>query len=138
MLDAHKTKSFMDSIWDREIVPILTDYIRIPNKSPAFDPQWAEHVYMEDAVKLMEAWARPQRSAFPGATLEVIRATRGSWVRRVECRASKAANPKWAWAAASSFSKSLQTPGIARPSATNSATPWVLSTNSNVPTATIM
>ena len=28
----------MDRIWDDEIVPALTDYIRIPNKSPAFDP----------------------------------------------------------------------------------------------------
>ena len=23
-----------------EIIPALTDYIRIPNKSPAFDPDW--------------------------------------------------------------------------------------------------
>ena len=26
--------------WDAEIVPEITDYIRIPAKSPHFDPQW--------------------------------------------------------------------------------------------------
>jgi hypothetical protein len=29
---------FIDSMWRDEIVPTLIDYIRIPNKSPAFDP----------------------------------------------------------------------------------------------------
>ena len=28
----------MESIWDDAIIPALTDYIRIPNKRPAFDP----------------------------------------------------------------------------------------------------
>jgi hypothetical protein len=28
---------------------------------------------MEDVVRLMEVWARPHLSAFPGATLEVVR-----------------------------------------------------------------
>ena len=28
---------------------------------------------MDEAVKLMEAWARPQLEAFAGATLEVVR-----------------------------------------------------------------
>ena len=57
MLDAHKTKSFMDAIWDREIVPILTDYIRIPNKSPAFDPEWESHGHMDKVVEMFTAWA---------------------------------------------------------------------------------
>jgi hypothetical protein len=34
---------------------------------------WAKHGYMDDAVRLMEAWARPRVEALPGATLEVVR-----------------------------------------------------------------
>ena len=48
----------MDRIWDDEIVPALTDYIRIPNKSPAFDPDWETHGHMEKAVALFSAWAQ--------------------------------------------------------------------------------
>ena len=69
----HRLKKFVDPFWDDSILPSITEYIRIPNKSPAFDPQWVEHGYMEDAVKLMEAWAQPQLAGFPGATLEVVR-----------------------------------------------------------------
>ena len=63
----------VDTLWEDEIVGQLTEYIRIPNKSPLFDPQWAEHGHMEDAVRLLEAWARAKLPALPGATLEVVR-----------------------------------------------------------------
>ena len=72
-MDTSRLKTFVDAFWDDAIVPSLVEYIRIPNKSPAFDPQWVEHGYMEDAVKLMEAWARRELAAFAGATLEVVR-----------------------------------------------------------------
>jgi acetylornithine deacetylase/succinyl-diaminopimelate desuccinylase-like protein len=72
-MDTARLKQFVESFWDDSILPSITDYIRIPNKSPAFDAQWVEHGYMEDAVRLMEAWARPQVEALPGATLEVVR-----------------------------------------------------------------
>ena len=57
-MDASKLKSFVEALWDDAVVPSLTEYIRIPNKSPAFDKDWAAHGYMDDAVKLMEGWAR--------------------------------------------------------------------------------
>ena len=63
----------VDGLWEDEIVGQLTEYIRIPNKSPLFDPQWAEHGYMDQAVALLEAWARAKLPALPGATLEVVR-----------------------------------------------------------------
>ena len=72
-MDTDRLKQFVDPFWDDSILPSITEYIRIPNKSPAFDPQWVEHGYMEDAVKLMVAWAEPQLAALPGATLEVVR-----------------------------------------------------------------
>nr|WP_246606439.1 M20 family metallopeptidase [Lysobacter antarcticus] len=57
--------------WDAEIVPQLVEYIRIPNKSPMFDADWVEHGYMEQAVTLMETWARAQ--SIPGMQVEVVR-----------------------------------------------------------------
>lgn len=72
-MDSSPMRHFIETFWEDSILPSITEYIRIPNKSPAYDPQWVEHGYMEDAVKLMEAWARRQLDAFAGATLEVVR-----------------------------------------------------------------
>jgi acetylornithine deacetylase/succinyl-diaminopimelate desuccinylase-like protein len=69
-MDASKIESFVAGKWDDEIVPRLVEYIRIPNKSPMFDVDWVKNGYMDDAVKLMEAWARAQ--AIPGMELEVV------------------------------------------------------------------
>jgi acetylornithine deacetylase/succinyl-diaminopimelate desuccinylase-like protein len=72
-MNPQRLSRHIDAIWEDEIVPQLTDYIRIPNKSPMFDPKWVEHGYMEDAVKLMEKWARGKLPALGAATLEVVR-----------------------------------------------------------------
>ena len=72
-MDFARTTAFMARIWDEEIIPTLTDYIRIPNKSPAFDPDWEAHGYMEQAVGMFAAWAENKLRQFPGASLEVVR-----------------------------------------------------------------
>ncbi|HKD46950.1 MAG TPA: M20 family metallopeptidase [Rhizomicrobium sp.] len=72
-LDTAKTKSFMDAIWDREIVPTLAEYVRIPNKSPAFDPEWESHGHMNKAVEMFTAWAKDRLKQLPGSSLEVVR-----------------------------------------------------------------
>ena len=51
--------AFVDERW-AEIVPVLQDYIRIPNKSPAFDPDWEAHGHMERAVELVSGWLGAQ------------------------------------------------------------------------------
>jgi acetylornithine deacetylase/succinyl-diaminopimelate desuccinylase-like protein len=71
-MDMKRLKNFVDGIWDDTIVPTLTEYIRIPNKSPSFDPDWAAHGHMRDAVLLFERWAREKISVLPGASLEVV------------------------------------------------------------------
>ncbi|MBU6474273.1 MAG: M20/M25/M40 family metallo-hydrolase, partial [Alphaproteobacteria bacterium] len=71
-MDNARLKSFIAKTWDNEIVPTLVDYIRIPNKSPAFDPEWKAHGHMDAAVKLLADWARPRLAAIPGAKLEVV------------------------------------------------------------------
>ncbi|WP_338339071.1 M20 family metallopeptidase [Xanthomonas euvesicatoria] len=70
-MDSAKIDQFISDTWDREIVPQLVDYIRIPNKSPMFDADWVAHGYMEQAVVLMETWARAQ--AIDGMQVEVVR-----------------------------------------------------------------
>ena len=72
-MDFTKTAAFMERIWDEEIIPALTDYIRIPNKSPAFDADWEKHGHMEKVVGLFSSWAKTKLAAFPGAALEVVR-----------------------------------------------------------------
>ena len=49
-MDTARLKQFVDTFWEDSILPSITEYIRIPNNSPSFDAQWAEHGYMEDAV----------------------------------------------------------------------------------------
>jgi acetylornithine deacetylase/succinyl-diaminopimelate desuccinylase-like protein len=73
MVAVERLQRYVADLWNDEIVPTLIDYIRIPNKSPHFDPKWQEHGYMEQAVVLFETWARSKLSLLPGATLEVVR-----------------------------------------------------------------
>jgi len=70
-MDLKQLTSAVDQTWDDSIVPRLTDYVRIPNKSPLFDPQWEANGYMEKAVQLMADWCRAQ--PLPGARVEVQR-----------------------------------------------------------------
>ena len=69
-MDTQRLKDFVEQIWEDAAVPALTDYIRIPNKSPAFDPDWEKHGHMADAVKLMERWARGHMPE--GGALEIV------------------------------------------------------------------
>jgi acetylornithine deacetylase/succinyl-diaminopimelate desuccinylase-like protein len=62
---------FVHRRWDESIVPELIEFIRIPNKSPAFDPAWQANGYMEQAVELVCSWC--QKQAIHGLQLEVIR-----------------------------------------------------------------
>jgi len=70
-MDHTKAQSFIGRMWDSSIVPELQEYIRIPNKSVAFDPEWAAHGHMDKVVARFEKWAREHLPK--GATLEVIR-----------------------------------------------------------------
>jgi acetylornithine deacetylase/succinyl-diaminopimelate desuccinylase-like protein len=70
-MNPNAASRLINAVWDDSIVPQLTEYIRIPNKSPHFDPQWREHGYMEAAVALIERWCRDQ--ALRGLRVEVLR-----------------------------------------------------------------
>ncbi|WPB74931.1 M20 family metallopeptidase [Archangium violaceum] len=61
-----------ERIWEEEILPRLHEYIRIPNKSPAFEPDWAKKGHMDKAVKLIAGWCESQAKHIPGLKVEVV------------------------------------------------------------------
>jgi acetylornithine deacetylase/succinyl-diaminopimelate desuccinylase-like protein len=70
-MDKAAAEKLSGQVWEDSIVPELIEYIRIPAKSPHFDPQWAEHGYIDDAVAHIEKWCRAQSIA--GLEVEVVR-----------------------------------------------------------------
>ncbi len=65
-----KTMTWVEEQFAQSIVPTLVDYIKIPNKSPDFDPEWKKTGHMARAVALFAGWAKARLPE--GATLEVI------------------------------------------------------------------
>src|SRR5882757_5276716 len=63
--------SHIAETWERSIIPTLCDFVRIPNKSPLFDPEWEAHGYMEKAVVLLAEWCK--RQPIKGLTVEIAR-----------------------------------------------------------------
>jgi acetylornithine deacetylase/succinyl-diaminopimelate desuccinylase-like protein len=57
--------------WDDDIVARLVEYVRIPAKSPHFDPRWRESGHIEDAVRLARDWLLRQPVA--GLEVDVVR-----------------------------------------------------------------
>lgn len=70
-MNTDKLLQFVDRQWDDSILPVLQDYVRIPNKSPGFDPDWESHGHMDRAIELAAGWCREQ--GFDDAQLEVMR-----------------------------------------------------------------
>jgi len=61
----------VNRLWDESIIQALSDFIRIPAKSPHFDANWAENGHLDAAIALAEDWCR--RHAPADATIEVVR-----------------------------------------------------------------
>jgi len=57
--------------WDAEIVPELTEYIRVPAKSPHFDGDWEAHGHIERVIRDAERWVRAQ--PVRGLGVEIVR-----------------------------------------------------------------
>jgi len=70
-MDTTRLKQLVQSIWDNDIVPTLHEYIRIPNQSPDFDPNWEAHGYMEEAVQLAYNWVAARD--IPNSRLDILR-----------------------------------------------------------------
>jgi acetylornithine deacetylase/succinyl-diaminopimelate desuccinylase-like protein len=70
-VDHEKLNDFIERKWNDEILHALTDYIAVPAKSPAFDPDWAQHGLLERVVVDAAQWA--ERQPVKGLKLEVVR-----------------------------------------------------------------
>ena len=70
-MDTRKTAEFVGQLWDDSIIPEISEYIKVPNKSPHFDPDWEKHGHMEKAVQQLEAWCKTQ--PVKGMSVEIVR-----------------------------------------------------------------
>ncbi len=77
--------------WDDDIVARLTDYIRIPAKSPHFDRAWAAHGHIDRVVRDAQAWVRAQ--PVRGLAVETVRLPGRTPVLFFEVPASGSAHP---------------------------------------------
>ena len=86
-LNAPQALEEVSRAWDDDIVHRLEDYIRIPAKSPAFDPDWAKNGFIDTALWDAATWVQSQK--VEGLTLEIIRLEGRTPVLFFEIAASK-------------------------------------------------
>lgn len=67
-MNSEQVAKNVGQIWDDSIVPTLQHYIRIPNQSPLFDPEWKKNGHMDRAVALAKTWVEAQQ--IPGLRIE--------------------------------------------------------------------
>ena len=70
-IDQNQLEDFISREWDASALPELIEYIRVPNKSPLFDPDWQSNGFMDRVVDQFTAWAL--RQGIAGMQLEVVR-----------------------------------------------------------------
>ena len=63
--------SYVSGRWPADVLPLLTEYARIPSLSPAYDPDWQAHGRLDDAAEMYAAWARSR--PLDGAVVDVVR-----------------------------------------------------------------
>jgi acetylornithine deacetylase/succinyl-diaminopimelate desuccinylase-like protein len=59
----------INTMWDASVIPTIEQYIRIPNQSPLFDPDWKKNGHMHQAINLAKSWVEQQGVA--GLRVEV-------------------------------------------------------------------
>jgi acetylornithine deacetylase/succinyl-diaminopimelate desuccinylase-like protein len=71
LMDSERTRAYINTFWDDEILPTLEPYVAIPAQSLVFDPDWEANGYIEEAVTMAYDWVVAQD--LPGATTEIFR-----------------------------------------------------------------
>lgn len=64
-------QTFVAQSWERDVLPSLMDFIRIPALSPNFDPAWAEHGVLDQAAEFAKNWC--DNLALAGLLSEIVR-----------------------------------------------------------------
>ena len=60
-MNSNKLIKKINTVWDEEIIPTLIKYIEIPNKSPAFDPNWKKNGHMDAVLDLAVNWTEKNK-----------------------------------------------------------------------------
>jgi len=89
VLNATHILSQVSAAWDNDLVRQLSDYIAIPAKSPMFDPDWAQHGFIDTVVRNAYDWVLAQKVA--GLQVEIIRLPGRTPVLLIEVAASQGA-----------------------------------------------
>lgn len=55
-MNSEKLQQDISTFWDNQILPTIIEYIKFPNKSPVFDPDWEANGYMDQVVDLASEW----------------------------------------------------------------------------------
>jgi len=71
VVDSQQIAASVEALWKESILARLIDYVVIPSKSPAFDPDWELHGHMHEAMVLVHNWC--EKHALPGMELEIFR-----------------------------------------------------------------
>jgi len=69
--DSRSAAALVEERWRASIIPELQRYIAVPAKSPAFDPAWAAHGYLDAVLQQAADWVQAQR--IEGLQLEIVR-----------------------------------------------------------------
>lgn len=59
-MDFKKSYDLVNQEWDNTILQTLSDYIKVPNQSPLFDPEVLTNGYQDEAIKIVMDWVTAQ------------------------------------------------------------------------------
>ena len=62
--------SYVDGLWEDNVMGALASYVAIPCLSPDFDPAWADNGEIGHAARLLSQWAASR--PLPGCAVEVV------------------------------------------------------------------
>ena len=60
-MNSEKLQQDISTFWDNHILPTIIEYIKFPNKSPVFDPDWEANGYMDQVVDLASDWVNKHK-----------------------------------------------------------------------------
>ena len=60
-MNSEKLQQDISTFWDNQILPTIIEYIKFPNKSPVFDPDWEANGYMDQVVDLASEWVNKHK-----------------------------------------------------------------------------
>lgn len=72
-MDLQRLEATVETFWDSEILPSLSQYIAIPCQSPAFDPDWDSNGLLDAAAGHLLSWTNEQLADVSGANIEVLK-----------------------------------------------------------------